>query len=33
MVSMVGDNEGTELMLARMVKTKSNAEFLATLGK
>ncbi len=33
MVSMVGDNEGTELMLARMAKTKNNAEFLATLGK
>jgi len=33
MVSMVGDNEGTELMLARMAKTRNNAEFLATLGK
>ncbi|MCS6879811.1 MAG: transcription termination factor Rho [Oscillochloridaceae bacterium] len=33
MVSMVGENEGTELMLARMAKTRSNAEFLATLGK
>jgi transcription termination factor Rho len=33
MVSMVGDNEGTELMLARLAKSKNNAEFLATLGK
>jgi transcription termination factor Rho len=33
MVSMVGDNEGAELMLARLAKSKSNAEFLATLGK
>jgi transcription termination factor Rho len=33
MVSMVGDNEGTELMLARLAKAKSNAEFLSTLGK
>jgi transcription termination factor Rho len=33
MVSMVGDNDGTELMLARMAKAKTNAEFLSTLGK
>lgn len=33
MVSMVGENEGTELMLTRMAKAKTNAEFLATLGK
>ncbi|WP_322495637.1 transcription termination factor Rho [Chloroflexus sp.] len=33
MVSMLGDNEGTELMLTRMAKTKSNAEFLQTLNK
>ncbi|WP_416181141.1 transcription termination factor Rho [Chloroflexus sp.] len=33
MVSMVGENEGAELMLTRMAKTKSNAEFLASLGK
>lgn len=33
MVSMLGDNEGTELMLTRMAKTKSNAEFLQTLSK
>jgi len=33
MVSMLGENEGTELMLTRMAKTQSNAEFLATLGK
>jgi transcription termination factor Rho len=33
MVSMVGDNDGTELMLARMAKARTNAEFLATLGK
>jgi transcription termination factor Rho len=33
MVSMLGDNEGTELMLTRMAKTRANAEFLATLGK
>jgi len=33
MVSMVGDNDGTELMLTRMAKAKTNAEFLATLGK
>nr|WP_216863534.1 transcription termination factor Rho [Candidatus Chloroploca mongolica] len=33
MVSMLGDNEGTELMLTRMSKTKTNIEFLATLSK
>ncbi len=33
MVSMVGENEGAELMLTRMAKTKTNAEFLASLGK
>lgn len=33
MVSMLGENEGTELMLTRMAKTKSNAEFLQTLSK
>ncbi|MBP1466691.1 transcription termination factor Rho [Candidatus Chloroploca sp. M-50] len=33
MVSMMGDNDGTELMLTRMAKTTSNADFLATLGK
>jgi transcription termination factor Rho len=33
MVSMVGDNDGTELMLTRLAKTKTNAEFLSTLGK
>ncbi|WP_298820071.1 transcription termination factor Rho [Chloroflexus sp.] len=33
MVSMLGDNDGTELMLTRMAKTKSNAEFLQTLSK
>ncbi|MCS6881109.1 MAG: transcription termination factor Rho [Oscillochloridaceae bacterium] len=33
MVSMLGENEGTELMLTRMAKTKTNAEFLATLSK
>jgi transcription termination factor Rho len=33
MVSMLGDNEGTELMLTRMAKTRSNQDFLATLGK
>jgi transcription termination factor Rho len=31
MVSMLGDNEGTELLLTRMAKTKANAEFLQTL--
>ncbi|MFP4435707.1 MAG: transcription termination factor Rho [Chloroflexaceae bacterium] len=33
MVSMLGDNEGTELMLTRMAKTRTNEEFLATLSK
>jgi transcription termination factor Rho len=33
MVSMLGDNSGAELMLTRMAKTRSNAEFLANLGK
>jgi transcription termination factor Rho len=33
MVSMVGDNEGAELMLTRMAKTRTNAEFLQSLGK
>jgi transcription termination factor Rho len=33
MVSMLGENEGTELVLTRMAKTRKNAEFLATLNK
>jgi transcription termination factor Rho len=33
MVSMLGENEGTELVLTRMVKTRNNSEFLATLTK
>jgi transcription termination factor Rho len=33
MVSMLGDNEGTELVLARMAKTRTNGEFLMTLNK
>ncbi|MEM8529201.1 MAG: transcription termination factor Rho [Chloroflexota bacterium] len=33
MVSMLGENEGTELMLTRMAKTRDNTEFLATLNK
>jgi transcription termination factor Rho len=33
MVSTLGDQEGIELLLARLAKTRSNAEFLATLGK
>jgi transcription termination factor Rho len=33
MVSMLGDNEGTELMLTRMAKTKTNIDFLGTLSK
>jgi transcription termination factor Rho len=33
MVSMLGGSEGTELMLGRLSKTSSNAEFLATLSK
>ncbi|HVX29234.1 MAG TPA: transcription termination factor Rho, partial [Nitrolancea sp.] len=33
MVSMLGGTEGTELVLGRLSKTQSNAEFLATLSK
>ncbi len=33
MVSMLGGTEGTELVLGRLAKTGSNAEFLATLNK
>ncbi|MCS6937657.1 MAG: transcription termination factor Rho [Roseiflexaceae bacterium] len=33
MVSMLGEGEGTELVLTRMAKTRNNAEFLATLSK
>ncbi len=33
MVSMLGGTEGTELVLGRLAKTGSNAEFLATLSK
>lgn len=33
MVNMLGDNEGTELVLARMAKTRTNPDFLATLSK
>jgi len=33
MVSMLGEGEGTELVLTRMMKTRNNAEFLATLSK
>jgi len=33
MVSMLGENEGTELVLARMAKTRTNADFLVTLNK
>ncbi|NOK60362.1 MAG: transcription termination factor Rho [Chloroflexi bacterium AL-W] len=33
MVTMLGENEGTELMLTRMAKTRDNSEFLATLNK
>ncbi len=33
MVGMLGENEGTELVLTRMAKTRNNAEFLATLSK
>ncbi|HET7094739.1 MAG TPA: transcription termination factor Rho [Thermomicrobiales bacterium] len=33
MVSMLGGSEGTELLLARLSKTQSNAEFLETLNK
>ncbi|KPL86247.1 transcription termination factor Rho [Herpetosiphon geysericola] len=33
MVSMLGENEGTELVLTRMSKTRTNDEFLLTLNK
>jgi transcription termination factor Rho len=33
MVSMLGENEGTELVLTRMAKTRTNTDFLATLNK
>ncbi len=33
MVSMLGGSEGTELMLSRLAKTKSNPDFLLTLNK
>jgi transcription termination factor Rho len=33
MLSAVGTNEGIELLLNRLVKTDSNAQFLATLTK
>ena len=33
MVSMLGEGEGTELVLTRMAKTRNNVEFLATLSK
>ena len=33
MVSMLGENEGTELVLTRMAKTRTNEEFLQTLNK
>ncbi len=33
MVSMLGGSEGTELVISRMVKTATNAEFLETLNK
>lgn len=33
MVSMLNDNEGTELVLTRLAKTRSNEEFLTTLGR
>ncbi|HEU0165092.1 MAG TPA: transcription termination factor Rho, partial [Thermomicrobiales bacterium] len=33
MVSMLGGNEGTELMLSRLSKTQKNSEFLETLTK
>ena len=33
MVSMLGDSEGTELVLTRMSKTRTNEEFLLTLNK
>ncbi|HZG66713.1 MAG TPA: transcription termination factor Rho, partial [Herpetosiphonaceae bacterium] len=33
MVTMLSENEGTELVLTRMSKTRTNEEFLATLGR
>jgi transcription termination factor Rho len=33
MVTMLGENEGTELVLARMSKTRTNADFLISLNK
>jgi transcription termination factor Rho len=33
MVNMLGENEGTELVLARMAKTRTNSDFLTTLNK
>jgi transcription termination factor Rho len=33
MVTMLNDNEGTELVLTRMAKTRTNEEFLQTLGR
>ncbi len=33
MVTMLGENEGTELVLARMSKTRTNADFLISLSK
>jgi transcription termination factor Rho len=33
MVSMLGEHEGTELVLTRMAKTRTNEEFLVTLNK
>jgi transcription termination factor Rho len=33
MLSAVGTNEGIELLLNRLSKTESNAEFLATLTR
>jgi transcription termination factor Rho len=33
MVSMLGENEGTELVLARLAKTRTNSDFLTTLNK
>ena len=33
MVSVLGGTEGLELLLARLIKTKTNVEFLATLTK
>jgi transcription termination factor Rho len=33
MVSMLGGSEGTELLLGRLSKTNSNADFLQTLNR